>query len=80
MGNDSDGDAGAYRQCSLSHRKREQGFGVEQVSTAQKLLGLMVLTGMVTTLVYPTHKTAQVIDAGTRFFTRSEHTVITGAA
>lgn len=50
------------------------------MSTAQKILGLMVLTGLVTTLVYPTHKTAQVIDAGTRFFTRAEHTVITGAA
>jgi hypothetical protein len=50
------------------------------VSTAQKILGIMAITGLVTTLVYPTHKTAQVFDAGTRFFTRSEHTVITGAA
>jgi hypothetical protein len=50
------------------------------MSTAQKVLSLMVLTGLVTTLVYPTHKTAQVVDSATRFFTRAEHTVITGAA
>jgi hypothetical protein len=50
------------------------------MTAAQKILGIIAFTGMVTTLVYPTHKTAQVIDAGTRFFTRSEHTVITGAA
>ena len=50
------------------------------MSTAQKILGIMAITGLVTTLVYPTHKTAQVFDAGTRFFTRSEHTVNTGAA
>lgn len=46
----------------------------------QKILGLMVLTGLVTTLVYPTHRTASVLDAITRFFTRGEHTVITGQA
>lgn len=50
------------------------------MTTAQKILGLIVVTGIVTTLVLPTHKTAQVFDAGTRFFTKSEHTVITGAA
>jgi hypothetical protein len=50
------------------------------MTTIQKILGLMVLTGLVTTLVYPTHRTASVIDSATRFFTRAEHTVITGQA
>jgi hypothetical protein len=50
------------------------------MTTAQKILGLIVLTGLVTTLVYPTHKTAEVVKAGTNFFTKTEHTVITGQA
>jgi hypothetical protein len=50
------------------------------MTAAQKVLGGIVAIGMITTLVYPTHKTAQVLDAGTRFFTRSIHTAVTGAA
>jgi hypothetical protein len=50
------------------------------MSTIQKLGGLVVLTGLVTTLVYPTHKTAGVLDSLTKLITRTEHTVITGAA
>lgn len=50
------------------------------MTTAQKVLGGIVAIGMVTTLVYPTHRTAQVLNAGTNFFTKSLHTSITGAA
>jgi hypothetical protein len=47
---------------------------------AQKILGLIVLTGLVTTLVLPEHKTASVLDVAQRGFRGAEHTVITGAA
>lgn len=50
------------------------------MSSLQKVLMVIVGTGLVTTLVYPTHRTAQVIGAAQNFVTRSEHTVITGAA
>lgn len=50
------------------------------MSGFQRIAGLVVLTGLVTTLVYPTHKTAPVLDSLTKLITRTEHTVITGAA
>lgn len=49
------------------------------MTVIQKVLGLVVLTGLVTTLVYPTHKTAEVIKAGQQFVSGAEHTAITGA-
>jgi hypothetical protein len=46
----------------------------------QKVAVLIAITGLVTTLVYPTHKTAQVATAAFKGFQGAEHTVITGAA
>lgn len=50
------------------------------MSGLQKVLVLVVATGLVTTLVYPTHKTAAVFTAGGKALQGLEHTAITGAA
>lgn len=50
------------------------------MSGFQKVIVLVVMTGMVTTIVLPTHRSAQVIAAGGKAFQGAEHTVITGAA
>lgn len=50
------------------------------MGSLQKVLILIVGTGLVTTLVLPTHRTAQVFTAGGKALSGLEHTAITGAA
>lgn len=50
------------------------------MSGLQKVLVLVVATGLVTTLVYPTHRTAPVLTAAFKGIQGLEHTAITGAA